>query len=195
MKAFFLLSVLFLSSSASAAFRDQGLHLLLGGGPNVSVYHQDGDSVGEGLHFKTDVAFAFDQRWSAELGSFVRFNFLQDTFIWDTLLTLGVRRRYGDERFFRFFIGEAPTVFFTDDRPEVYRRREASRIIYTGPVLGLGWGKFENDDWFWEIVFSYQFLERGRGVQEGTVPEVVFATDREKTQIYSLSVTFGILVF
>ena len=191
---------IFLPSAHGASLHwDEGLHLLAGGGANVSDYHRKGDLVGGGLHFKTDVAYSFKGKWSLETGSFVRFNYLRDTFIWDTLLTIGIRRRFRDN-FLRVFGGRAPTVFFSDDSPEVYKRSETSRIIYTGPVYGLSWGKFlksanGHKDLFWEVSAHYQSLEKGRGVKEGTVPEVVFVTGKEKIQIYSFSVTFGLLVF
>lgn len=199
MKLLVFLILFPLSAFAKSAMWNEGLHLLAGGGVNVSNYHQKGDVVGEGLHFKTDVALSFKRYWAVETGSFVRFNYLRDTFIWDTLLTVGIRRRFHDDHFLRVFAGSAPTVFFSDDTPDVYRRSKPSRIIYTGPVYGLSWGRFlkssENTDWFWEISTHYQSLEQGRGVKDGTVPEVVFVTGKEKIQIYSLSVSFGLLVF
>lgn len=199
MKLLFILSFFSIGAFAETTMWKEGLHLLAGGGANISNYHREGDLVGAGLHFKTDVSFSFKKKWAIETGSFVRFNHLNDTFIWDTLLTVGVRRRFAGENFLRVFAGRAPTVFFTDDAPDVYRRTEPSRIIYTGPVYGLSWGRFIRDedktDWFWEISGHYQFLKQGRGVKEGTVPEVVFVTGREKIQIYSLSVSFGLLVF
>lgn len=196
-----LAMIIFLISTAHGASLhwDEGLHLLAGGGLNVSNYHRRGDVIGEGLHFKTDVAYSFKEKWSVETGSFVRFNYLRDTFIWDTLLTVGIRRRFGDN-FLRVFGGRAPTVFFSDDAPDVYKRSDTSRIIYTGPVYGASWGEFlksagGHQDLFWEVSAHYQSLEKGRGVRDGTVPEVVFTTGKEKIQIYSLSVSFGMLVF
>ena len=193
--------IFFFITSAEGASRhwDEGLHLLGGGGVNVSNYHRKGDVVGGGLHFKTDVAYSFQEKWSAETGSFVRFNYLSETFIWDTLLTIGARRRFGNN-FLRLFVGSAPTVFFSNKSLDVYQRSDTSRIIYTGPVYGLSWGEFlksagGHQDLFWEISAHYQSLEKGRGVKDGAVPEVVFTTGKGKIQIYSVSVSFGLLVF
>lgn len=196
-----LLVFLFFTSSAFAQSElwNKRLHLLLGGGGNISNYHRSGDVIGTGLHFKTDVVLPVHDKWAVETGSFVRFNYIHDTFIWDTLLTVGVRRKLKEDQFLRVFAGRAPTVFFTSDTPDVYQRK-TSRILYTGPVYGAAWGKFEKTkagtEWFWELSGHYQSLEKGKGIQDdGEVPEVVFVTGKEKIQIYSVSISFGILVF
>lgn len=199
MKILILLLFLVPGLSRANEMWKENLHLLVGGGGNLSDYRRTGDVIGTGLHFKTDVAYAFRERWAVETGSFVRFNYLHDTFIWDTLLTVGVRRRLAEDHYVRLFAGKAPTVFFTKDTPEVYRRSDSTRILYTGPVVGASWGKFSTTkagtDWFWEISSHYQSLESARGIKGGTVPEVVFVTGKEKIRIYSISVSFGILVF
>jgi hypothetical protein len=198
MKLLFFLLLLPGTLWAQSQVWNEGLHLLLGGGANLSDYHRNGDTVGAGLHFKTDVGYYFHEHWAVEAGSFVRFNKLHDTFIWDTLLTLGLRRRFEDH-FVRAFVGKAPTVFYTDKVPETYQRSDSTRIQYTGPVVGLGWGEFlktkKGTNWFWELSTSYQSLEKGQGIRNGTLPEVVFVTGREKIQIYTLSFSVGIMVF
>lgn len=192
-----ILLLLFVSGMASAQEEawKEGLHLYLGGGPNLSLYHSGGDSLGGGLHFKTDFGYSFKNKWAIEAGSFVKFAKIHDTLIWDTSLVLGVKRRLPGDYFVRAFAGQAPTVFYTDDTPEVYRRTKTSRIIITGPVVGFALGKFY-EKWFWETTASYQSLDKARGVRdEGSVPTEVFRTERSGVKIVSLSFTFGVVVF
>ncbi len=198
---FLLLIFLFLSSAhAQERTWKEGLHLFLGGGLNLSNYHTTGDTLGSGLHFKTDFGYFFQEKWAIESGSNVKFAKVHDTLIWDTLLTIGVRRRLRDNYYARAFIGQAPTVFFTHDSPDLYKRSGSSRILYSGPVIGGGYGKFYQtpDDtvWFWEIGGSFQKLDNAKGVRDkGTVPEVVFQTNRRAVEVYSATFSVGILVF
>ena len=173
----------------------EGLHMYAGGGPNLSIYHTEGESIGGGLHFKTDFGYSFKKAWAIEAGSFVKFAKIHDTLIWDTLLTLGLKRKLPDNYYVRLFAGQAPTVFYTDDTPELYRRSKSSRVIYTGPVGGFSIGKFHKT-WFWETTASYQSLDKARGVRDkGSVPTEVFRTGLSGVKIMSLSLTFGLVVF
>ncbi len=173
----------------------EGLHMYVGGGPNLSVYHSKGDSVGGGLHFKTDFGLSFKKYWAIEAGSFVKFVKVHDVLIWDTALTLGLKRRLHDDYYVRVFGGQAPTVFYTSDTPDVYRKSKSSRVIYTGPVIGFSLGKFY-EDWFWETSMSYQSLDKARGIRDdGSVPKEVFRTDLSSVKIMSVSLTFGMMVF
>ncbi|MES2527286.1 MAG: hypothetical protein V4598_09365 [Bdellovibrionota bacterium] len=173
----------------------EGLHMYVGGGPNLSVYHTSGDSLGAGLHFKTDFGYSFKKVWAIEAGSFVKFVKIHDTLIWDTALTLGLKRKLPDDYYIRVFAGQAPTVFYTDDTPDVYRKTKSSRVIYTGPVIGFSLGKF-HETWFWETSLSYQSLDKARGIRDdGSVPTEVFRTDLSSVKIFSASVTFGMMVF
>ncbi len=173
----------------------EGMHMYVGAGPNLSVYHADGDSIGGGLHFKTDFGYSFKKSWAIEAGSFVKFVKIHDVLIWDTALTLGLKRKLPQDYYLRAFMGQAPTVFYTNDKPDVYRRSKSSRVIYTGPVIGFSLGNFHKD-WFWETTASYQSLDKSRGIRDdGIVPTEVFRTDLSSVKIISVSVTFGMMVF
>ncbi len=172
----------------------EGLHLYGGGGVNTSLYHSEGDTLGSGLHFKTDFGYSFKKSWAIEAGSFVKFTKVHDTLIWDTLLTIGVRRKLQEDFYIRPFIGQAPTVFYSDKTPEVYRRSNTERIIYNGPAFGISFGKIYKT-WFWETTVSYQALDKGKGIRDNkSVPEEVFRSDMEGLKITSFSLTFGLQV-
>jgi hypothetical protein len=195
MKLLIFLLIFSTSAMARVDVWSEGMHLYVGGGANSSLYDAKGYTLGEGLHFKTDFGYSFKKAWAIEAGSFVKFTKVHDTLIWDTLLTIGVRRKIGDDHFIRVFAGQAPTVFFTKDLPEVYRRSKATRILYTGPVFGVSFGKIY-EDWFWEVTGSYQTLDKSRGIKNvHDVPEEVFRTDNNGVRITSLAITFGIQVF
>jgi hypothetical protein len=195
MKLFVFFFVFFTSSAyADMDVWSEGIHLYAGVGANSSVYHTGGDTLGAGLHFKTDFGYSFGNKWAVEAGSFVKFTRVHETLIWDTLLTIGVRRKLAEDFYVRPFIGQAPTVFYTDKTPEVYRRSDSSRIIYTGPAFGVSFGRIYKS-WFWETTVSYQSLDKGRGIRDSnTAPEEVFRSDLEGLKITSFSITFGLQV-
>lgn len=194
---FLLFFALFISSQlrADTDVWSEGIHLYAGGGANTSLYRSSGDTLGTGLHFKTDFGYSFKKVWAIEAGSFVKFTKVHDTLIWDTLLTIGIRRKLTEDYYLRPFIGQAPTVFYTDKTPEVYRRSNTSRVIYTGPAFGVSFGRIYKT-WFWETTASYQALDKARGIRDkGSVPEEVFRSDLNGLKITSLSLTFGLQVF
>lgn len=200
MKLLILLFFFLPAAHAQDIVWKEGLRLFLGGGANLSDYRSRGDQLGAGLHFKSDFGYFFKKKWAIESGSLVKFAKVSDTLIWDTLLTIGVRRKLADHYYVRGFVGQAPTVFYTNETPEVYKRTGSSRILYTGPVIGGGWGKFhETEDktiWFWEVGGSFQKLDKAKGIRDsGSVPEVVFQTDRRAVEVYSVTISFGIMVF
>ena len=178
----------------------EGLHLFGGIGVNGSIYNSQDErqNQGFGVNFKTDLVYMTNHSYALELGSQVKFNRVQEYFIWDTQFTVGLRRRirnyYG-----KVFYGRAPTVFFLDDAPRFYERKKASRVQFDGPVYGVAIGKMYETKggsiWFIEGNFIYQKLGEGRGVkQDGDVSEVVFR-DSSSIRIYGAQVNIGLMIF
>jgi hypothetical protein len=188
----------------------EGVHLFAGGGLNASIYNSavERQNQGIGLNFKTDLGYYFNDRFAIEASSNVKFNKMKEYLIWDTLLTLGLRYRFEKFPFTksksiygRVFYGVAPTVFFLDDAPQVYRRRNSARIQYDGPVVGLALGNmYETKSgrvWYVEYGASYQYLRNETGINnKGDTPVVAFNDKNGNSiRIYSLYATIGLLVF
>lgn len=189
----------------------KGLHLMAGGGINGSIYNSDVErqNQGFGLNLKTDLGYYFNDRFAIEWSSNVKFNKVKEYLIWDTLITGGIRYRFEDFPFtdsnkiyMRLFYGKAPTVFFIDDAPEVYRRSSAKRLQYDGPVYGFAFGEMYETKkgrvWFLEYGASMQELRELNFVRnEGEVPTVLFSETSRGAQvkIYSLYASIGVLVF
>lgn len=205
----FLFLILFISQLALAKeehkFRpdywSKGLHLMVGGGINTSHFYSDDnyDEIGYGINFKTDLGYYFTNRFAIEWSSNVKFNKVERSLIWDTLMTFGLRYRI-KEYYVRGFLGRAPTVvFFNGDVPPEYENTKASRVQFTGPVYGLGVGKmFKNRRgliWFVEGAGSFQNLQEREGIyMKGEVP-VVVKKDSDNSVITSLYLMAGVLFF
>ncbi|WP_347359174.1 hypothetical protein [Bdellovibrio sp.] len=211
------ISLLFISFSAPAAkpfepdHWSKGLHLLAGGGVNSSVYSASEERVdgGLGLNIKTDLLYVLDSNWALEWSANVKFNQVRSYLLWDTLLTLGVRRQVPrispwdlGAPYARFFIGRAPTVLFLNGgQVDQISDPNVSRLHFDGPVAGFGWGALKKNTkgqiWFTELSFSIQALEQEEGVRmDGDVPVVVASTKMDdNSNIYSFTWTIGILAF
>lgn len=214
MKKLFVLLLLLFSVAAEAddfepTYWSEGLHLFAGGGLNSSVYQstEERDEGGLGLNLKTDLFYVLDPEWALEWSANVKFNRVRSYLLWDTLLTVGVRRQiplsfidaasYG-----RLFLGRAPTVLFLEGDTSVRSSEPGvSRIHFDGPVAGLGFGVLKKNQqghvWFSEISVTVQKLEQSEDVRmDGEVPVVVSSSrlDNDAT-IYSLSWTVGVLAF
>lgn len=215
----FLIILLFISVSSFAQETEEyyfkpdkwlkGIHLMAGGGLNGSIYHSEAErqNQGIGLNLKTDLGYYFNDRFAIEASSNVKFNKVSEYLVWDTLLTLGVRYRFEDfpftkskSMYMRAFYGIAPTVFFLDDAPEIYRSTDASRIQYDGPVYGLALGNMYETKkgrvWFMEYGLSYQNLKNVEGIKDDVAPQVVFKdASGGNIIIYSAYLSIGVLVF
>ena len=215
MKKLLVLLILVFSVSAQAdedfepTYWSEGLHLFAGGGVNSSVYksNEERDDGGLGLNLKTDLFYVLNPEWAVEWSASVKFNRVRSYLLWDTLLTLGVRRQipvsfmdaapYG-----RLFVGKAPTVLFLEGDNSIRSSEPGvSRIHFDGPVAGLGFGILKKNPagqvWFSEIAVTVQKLEQSEDVRmEGEVPVVISSSrlDNNAT-IYSLSWTVGVLAF
>lgn len=189
---------------------EKGLHMFAGAGVNGSFYNSEYEKQNEGLgvNFLTNFGYYFDDKWAFELGSMVKANYVQDTYIWDTLLTSGLRYRFqkfpwtnSKGIYARLFAGRAPTVAYTKQAPSVVTRTKASRIQFDGPVFGFALGNmYDSKDgkvWFVEYGFSFQTLDHVRGINnDGEVPVTVFnKRNTDEIRIYSLYFNIGILVF
>lgn len=211
-----ILVILFLFFSASAQAEDfeptywsEGLHLFAGGGINSSVYNsnEDRDDGGLGLNLKTDLFYVLDPEWALEWSANVKFNRVRSYLLWDTLLTVGVRRQIpvsilNSAPYSRIFLGRAPTVLFLEGDTSIRSSEPGvSRIHFDGPVAGLGFGVLKKSPagqvWFSEISVTVQKLEQSEDVRmDGEVPVVVSSNrlDNDAT-IYSVSWTVGVLAF
>lgn len=188
---------------------ERGLHLMAGGGLNGSLYLSDSErqNQGIGLNGKTDLGYYFNNQFAWEISSNVKFNYVHEYLIWDTLLTTGLRYRFNKFPFtkskgiyMRAFYGRAPTVFYLHNAPEVYRRSKADRLQYNGPVYGLAlgnmYGSKNGNIWFIEYGLSYQKLGAATGIKnDGEVPQTLFMNSGDNIQIYSLYASIGVLVF
>lgn len=176
------------------------LHLLGGIGINGSIYKEarDRQNQGLGLNFKTDLVYEFSPSWAVELGSQVKFNRVEEYFIWNTQFTAGGRFMWGDY-YTRLFYGRAPTVFFLDDAPRFYQRNRASRVQIDGPVYGVAIGKYypnEKNIFFAEASFTFQELNDARGIMDDeTNPEIVFRDPNSLVLVYGLQITVGMVFF
>ncbi|HXH74253.1 MAG TPA: hypothetical protein VNJ08_04765 [Bacteriovoracaceae bacterium] len=182
----------------------KGLYLMAGGGINASTYNTNGEAtqLGGGINLKTDLGYFFDDHWSLEWSSSVKFNRVERFTFWDTLMTIGPRYQFGDNPYYlRAFFGRAPTVIYLDDAPEVIRQNNSSRIQLNGLVYGLAVGenmKSKKDlVWFYEFALSYQELDDQTGLRnDGDVPVVVYERiNDEHFHIVSLLATIGVRVF
>lgn len=199
MKALIAL-LIFVSTSAFAG----DLHLYAGGGLNFSSYNPRSGATlaGAGPNFKTDLLYSFNEQWSVEWSSQVKFNRVSEFFIWDTLMTFGIRHQFKNTPYYiRGFTGRAPTVVFLDDAPEVTRDTNASRLQYDGPVYGLGFGKYFESKrgtiWFIEYAASYQELQNETGIRNNrNTPVEVFSQKTDNPiRIFGIYATVGVRVF
>jgi len=182
----------------------QNLHLTAGGGVNASSYGPSNAAtvVGGGLNFKTDLGYYFDNNWAVEVSSQVKFNQQNNFFIWDTLMTAGLRYQFTDSLYYaRGFYGRSPTVIYLDDAPEVTKQTNSSRIQFDGPVYGFGVGKLLRTDtgkiWFIESAVSYQRLEKQTGIRnDGNVPKEIFNSKIDNPiEVFSLYAVIGVRIF
>lgn len=202
---FFFLLINFAQAESDYKFRpdywSKGLHLVAGTGLNAVHYINDDNlnKVGYGVTLKTDLGYYFTNRFALEWSSNVKLNRMDNYFIWDTLMTAGIRYRI-KEYFVRGFFGRSPTVvYFGSNVPEEYKSTGASRLQFNGPVGGLAFGKFfrhkEDLIWFLEIANSWQKLKHREAIKmRGEVPDVVESGDDNAT-VTSLYLTIGVLLF
>lgn len=218
MKHLFVILALLTSVSAQASEDfsidawHPGFRLLAGGGVNSSLYSSENEQIdgGLGLSFKTDFVYFLDENWGVDAGSSVKFNRINGYLLWDTQLTLGLRRnlpglrfKYINAPYVRAFFGRSPTVIFTADgpNPSIAHEEGVSRMQFDGTVSGLTFGNLARTKagtiWFTEISYSYQHIDRVSEIQNrGDVPEVVYQGPAvPDSKMYTLTLSFGALIF
>lgn len=212
MKKFILLFILFLPLFSGAQLRDngeefladdwsEGLHLFVGAGLNSSNYRSNTrqNYLGMGSNFKTDVGWYFNHDWAVELSATVKFNKFNGDVLWDTLLTLGGRYRIEDY-YFRGFAGAGVLVIVLNEgEPNI--DKDARRIHFDGPAIGLGFGKTRTTShgkiWFTEINGSVQKFRRRNDVAiDGQYPIALTSESvNDNSIVYSAQFTIGVLLF
>lgn len=195
-----------------------GLQLFAGLGVNsVTLFNtNEKQDLGIGLNIKSELVYAFSPTWAAELGSYVRFNDTQGFLIWDTILSVGVRRtlpKFGSESlgqpYARLFLGQGPSAVYIDDVQVSKEQQqpnsdygEFSKLQLYGTVIGVGLGfmkkeKKSKDLWFSEFTLMYQTFYKEEQVRmDADVPVVV---GKEKivgdAQTINIAWSIGIRMF
>lgn len=179
----------------------EGLHIFAGIGVNSSNYRSNSrrDYLGIGSNFKTDVGWYFNHDWAIESSASVKFNNLDGSLIWDTLLTLGLRYRLEDY-YYRVFAGAGVLVIDTgEDEPTA--RQDTARLHMDGPALGMGFGRTRRTEkgkvWFAELNGTVQWIKhRDDVIVDGETPIAISSEPvNDNSAIYSLQATVGIMLF
>lgn len=179
------------------------LHLMAGGGANVSSFKAPGSGliIGEGLNFKTDLGYYFNDQWAVEWGVQVKFNKVSDALIWDTLMTVGPRYQFkSSPHYIRAFYGKSPTVLYNNGEGFV-DGGSSDRIQFDGPVWGFTVGKLyktkKDNLWFIEGSITQQKLKDRIGIEnDGDIPVETFRQENARAiEIYSVILTIGWRVF
>lgn len=179
----------------------EGLHIFVGTGFNTSNFYSDSRKsyLGLGTNFKTDVGWYFSHDWAAELSANVRFSKFEKDFIWDTLLTLGIRYRI-EEHYFRGFAGAGVLVILVDEN-EPTVNNNTRRIHMDGPAIGLGFGRTKITKkglvWFIELnATAQEFRHRDDVAIDGQYPIAISSQAvNDNSTIYSAQITLGVLLF
>lgn len=187
----------------------KGIHLLAGFGANSSVFNtaRTYRDYGFGSNFKTDIGYYLNSNFAIEFGSDVKFNWVDQLLVWDTLFTAGVRVRlkslfFSDEAsFVRAYVGSAPTVVFLNGTQPKLQKAGATRIQYNGPVVGAGLGRFYKTAggliWFTEAAVAYQWLQTQEVIKDvNDVPIAVSdSTVNDESKIFSAFFNVGMMIF
>lgn len=184
------------------------LHLRAGAGMNFSTYSSRflAEEVGSGLNLKTDLGVAFGERWALDFGSSLKFNLVEDLMLWDTLLTVGVRRHLGGDGragpFVRVFAGVAPSVLEVRDRAKATTDLgpTVDRLVFDGEVVGVSVGSASGllgGGDFLEFTASLQTLRREKSIADEREIPVVVRTRllNGDARILSFALVWGFHVF
>lgn len=187
------------------------IHILMGLGVNQSFYRNDSQesSTELGPSFKADVIYILNPDWSVEWSGTAAFKEFSDILVWDTLLTIGVRKVMGPSYFFdgtwfsRFFLGYGYSVAYVDRNAlnELGYSEDVNRIHFGGEFVGLGagmvWETEEKKLHFFELNWGIHYLKNREAVNlQNDVPTVVtndVVTDNSR--VYHLHLTYGVLLF
>lgn len=185
-----------------------GVHIFASAGLNFATFQSDtrNDSLGFGSNLKTDVLYLISDDWAFETSAAVKFHSVDESTIWDSLFTVGLRSRFSDPIFsiqthyWRAFVGASPTVIFLNDQERTDFK--ASRLHAEGPVFGVGAGTYFQSEnkkhlYFFELNLSAQFLRHiDNVISEGDTPVIVSSSAvQDNSAIYTVLFNVGILVF
>ncbi|MEE6250875.1 MAG: hypothetical protein VX583_10775 [Bdellovibrionota bacterium] len=189
----------------------QDIHILMGLGINQSFYRNDSqDSKTElGPSLKADVVYIINQDWAVEWSGIAAFREFSDILIWDTILTLGVRKVMGPSHFFngtwftRYFLGYGHSVAYVDRDAlsELGYDGDINRIHFGGEVVGLGtgmvWETESKQLHFFELNFGIHYLKNREAVNIQNDVPVVVANDvlTDNSRGYHIHLTYGVLLF
>lgn len=187
----------------------KGVHLLAGFGVNTSVYNdvKTRRDFGLGSNFKADLGYYWDSRFAFELGSDVKFNWVDELLVWNTLFTVGLKYRFEgllnkkESNFVRVFAGSAPTVVFLNGTQPAIEKTGATRVQFNGPVVGMAAGRFLQTDgglnWFYELAFSYQWLREQEVIKDANDVPIVVSSGQvdNNSKIFSAFFNLGLLIF
>lgn len=189
---------------ATAEPMEKGLHLAAGLGVDFSFYKAEllQFEGGAGLNLKTDLIYFWNPNWAIDATSSVKLNRSEDFYLWDTLLTIGLRYHFTElqnpkwhSTYIKLFAGIAPTVVSLR-KPGI-----SDRLQYEGAVGGLTWGIFLPDDdkshWFFEVTGAVQHLKRRKSLTD--INEIPVVTEQRILQdgslVSSLNIVIGAFVF
>ncbi len=190
----------------------RGLHLNAGLGVNSTLLKNDytHEDIGLGLNIHTDVGYYFLNDYALETSVNVMFNRVKTAIIWDTSMTFGLRARLpaylGPDHsapYLRLAAGRGPSVFFFQgEKPaELEARTNADRVQVEGDIYSIAYGFFQDARdgtvWYLELQQSTTIYRKIEGINEvNDVPEVVYSEHVSNHEsMYSLSLTFGVLLF
>lgn len=187
------------------------IHILMGLGVNQSFYRNDSqESVTElGPSFKADVIYLINQDWAVEWSGIAAFKEFSDILVWDTLLTLGVRKVMGPSYFFngtwftRYYLGYGHSVAYVDRDAlsELGYSGDINRIHFGGEVVGLGagmvWESENKSLHFFELNWGIHYLKNREAVNIQNDVPVVVANDvvTDNSRAYHIHLTYGVLLF
>lgn len=187
------------------------IHILMGLGVNQSFYSNDSqESVTElGPSLKADVVYLINQDWAVEWSGIAAFKEFSEILVWDTLLTLGVRKVMGSSYLFngtwftRYYLGYGHSVAYVDRAAltELGYSGDINRIHFGGEVLGLGagmvWETESKKLHFFELNMGVHYLKNREAVNIQNDVPVVVANDvvTDNSRAYHVHLTYGVLLF
>lgn len=190
-------------------FKD--LHIMMGLGANYSLFRNEAEeqSAKLGPSFKADVIYTYSPDWSFEFSGTASYIKFEDIYVWDTLLTMGIRKMIGRSKFLdaawfsRFYIGFGRSVVFVNDRilQELNYSGDINRIHFGGEATGLGlglvWQTEDKQIHFIEINYGIHFLKNQENVNIQNEVPVVVANERinDNSRVYHTYLTYGVLLF
>lgn len=187
-----------------------GLHMTAGLGVNSSYFESDfiRENVGAGLNVHTDVGYYFYNLFAIETSVNVMLTRVQSVLVWDTLMTMGLRTRlpawFGPNHsspYLRVAGGKGPSVLiYKGSDPSAYNIG-GERAQIEGDIFSASYGVLQNardgSVWFIELQTSMNRYRKVEAIDDvDGVPEVIFSAPvNDNASMYSISLTFGVVIF